>query len=436
MKKLIMLVAAALVLSPAVRAQAPFKIDKNALVKAIERTDKDLENEKRAAKGQTWIDRGNAMYNAAGVLLTVMYPGQPKDDLILRAGKAEPTPKQVGDRTFQVISYPFADVYLIDDVVQFWLEKEDVYPGAADKAYEAFQKAGALDTKLAPKASEGIVKVSDIYRMKANAAYNLDQKVEAAENFWRAYQIQSDPLVNQIDSNSVFNAGYLYIVLEDYPKAIEIFEEAASKNVWEKGNIPYFLSYAYMKTDQMDKAKDILKKGMELFPSSKNIIEGLINYYSLSEGDFSEIKGEIEAALKEDPTNIQLWNGLGQAYLKIGDIDASIDFFTKFVEAFPNEFQANYYLGDMWIEKGNKLLEAAQGTAASMSNTEREAAIEKANDAYRQSWEPLLKAYGMMPNEKAVVQRLAHISYRLIDDPGMLEQNQKFQPIYEAMQND
>ena len=437
MKRVLMLTVAALMLAPAAMAQiaTPFKIDKDALVKEIQRSDKTLENEKRASRGQTWLDRGNALYNASAAVASQIYSGMSLADLTAVVGKeAQTSEKELPNgRTYKVVSIPAADIYLLDDVVQFWVEKITVYEGSTEKAYEAYKKAAELDSKLAPKVKEGLTRVADIYKMQANTLYNMGENMPAAEKYLKAFRVQADPLVNVVDSNSVFNAGYLYVTNKDYDKAIEIFEDAVAKDVWADGNIAYFLSWSYLQTKDYPKAKDILQRGIKLFPENKSITEGLINYYSLAQDDFSEIIDVLQKAVKEDPDNIVLWNGLGQAYLNKENRTESIDFFTRFVAKFPNDFGANYYLGDQWMEEGEALLKEADGDGG-MSQAQKNETRAKAMDAFKKAFPPLEKAFELNRSEKAAIQRVTRVLFRLKDEPGMQPVFEKYNEIYEAME--
>ena len=63
MKKTIWTVLAALLVAvPAVQAQ---KVNKEALLAKIEKSDADIANEKKATKAATWINRGKAFYEVA-----------------------------------------------------------------------------------------------------------------------------------------------------------------------------------------------------------------------------------------------------------------------------------------------------------------------------------------------------------------------------------
>lgn len=422
MKKLL-LGAVALVMCFSAAAQIGFSYDKAAMLKAIATSDEDIANPKRNGRGQTWLDRGDAMFLAAGgYMLSGIVPGTAEKAMILALGKSEPTPTQVMGRAMQKYSYPFAEVYVMDGVVQFWTLKETVYAGAAEKAVEAYNKAVALDAKLTEKATAGLTGVGDVVSIEANGQYNLGNRAAAAEGYWQAFNIKKEPLVGKIDSISVFNAGYIMLTDGNYDKAIEILRSAIDNGVLEDGKTQYFLAYAYLQQDKNDEAKKVLDDGLKRFPGNNELITSMISYYAKTGGDFGEIKSLLETALANDKTNQALWNGLGQVYLNGDDNEASIEYFTDYVAAFPDAAESNYFLGDAWYAKASALTDANGGTPT-----------DEALVAYRNAWKYLKASYDAEPLEKATVQRLYYTTYRIQKDAGMADFFKEIEAEYKAM---
>ncbi len=433
MKKVILMVAAVLMSAAAAEAQT-FRMDEKSYLDAIARSDADIAHPKRSLRGQTWMDRAEAMFKAAagGYELLQVFPGQERGDLAMRIGsKIDSRMEEVNGNMMEVLMLPYADIYLQNDVVQFWVDKANVYEGAEDKAVEAYRKAAELDPKLIEKAQKGISSVGDLYGIQGNANNFLGNKLAAAENYWRSFQIKRSEPLNVVDSISVFNAGYIFLTDDNNEKAIEILSTALDAGVWEGGKTPYFLSHAYMRTEQLDKMKEVLTKGLEMFPDDKGLIENMVNYYILTKGDFGEIKGLLEKSLADAPDNISLWAGLAQVHMQEGDSEKSMEFFTRFQEKFPEEVQANFYLGDAWYERGSKIEDDARNDKT-MSAAAVKEADEKAKEAYRQAWKYLDKAYQSQPDEKAVLQRYTFVTARLIEDPGMEELYEKLEGEYKA----
>jgi tetratricopeptide (TPR) repeat protein len=422
---------AAVLMCSAAGAQV-FKFDKEALLKAVAQSDEAIANPKRAERGQTWLDRGNAMFNAGGgALYRKIYPGQDEKAMLLALGKMEPVATELGGMTFQKYSFPYADVYTYNGTVQFWSAKEVVYEEAKPKAVEAYKKAVELDPKLTAKATEGMTYVGDLLGIEANAEYNVGDKVKAAELYWQSFNVKKEPLVGKIDSVSVFNAGNIMYFEGKYDRAIEILTAAMESNVWEDGNTPYLLFHAYMQTDRDADAKKALDAGLLMFPENNDLLESMVDYYAMTGGDFNEIKDMLEKSLEHNPENAAVWNGLGQIYLKGGDQEKTIEFFKRYVEKFPESAQSNFYLGDALYEKGQSIMNAADNDRT-MSRAAKDAAVAQAKDMFREAWKYMRASYDLRPEETATIQRLMFIAYSIVDDPGMEDMFKRFEGEYRA----
>ncbi len=409
-----------------------FKLDQELMLKEIEKSNGNVAHAKRSQNADIWMERGDAMFNAMGFMLTKTYPGQPLKDMLAVLGKAEPTTVEANGQEFQVYSYPYADIYVVNDIVQFWTMKVVVYEGAAEKAVEAYNKAAELEPRLAAKAAQGILHVGDVLSVEANARYSLGEHEPAAEVYWKSFNIKREPLLGKIDSVSVFNAGSIFLFAEKYDRAIEIFETAIDNNVWEEGQTAYLLGHALMQTEQQEKAKELFDKALVMFPENKDLLESMVDYYTVTGGDFGEIKTTLEKALAADANNVAVWNGLGQIYLKDTDLDKAIEFFTQYVEKFPKSAQANFYLGHVWYKKANEMLAAADEDKT-MSRAAKDAALEAAKDAYRQSWKYLNTSYEQKSDEPGTIEHLTFVTYRIIEDPGMEEFYNKIEAEYKAL---
>lgn len=429
MKKLILMVAAVLMYSAA--GAQTYKVDKKALIEAIDKSDADIANPKRSQRAETWMQRGEAMFNAAAFVYIKVSPGLPVKSMLAALGKAEPIDTKVGENTFQVYSYPYADIYTANDMVQFWKEKMVVYEGAAQLALEAYKKAAEIDPKLAPKATEYITYIGDLYGIYANTALNFGEQEKAAELFMESFDVKKEPLVGRIDSVAINNAGSLYYNMKDYDRAIETYQKAIEYNVWEEGQVPNLLGYMYIQAEQYDKAKELYDKALALFPENKDLLESMVYYYRATGGDPNEMRNTLEKALAGDPENVGMWNGLAQIHYKSEDFDTAIEFFTKYVEKFPDSAEANFYLGNAWYLKGNELLKYADEDKT-MSKASKDAALATAKDAYRQAWKYLHKSWEEKPDEVGTIERLTFVTYRIIEDPGMEKFYEKIEKEYKA----
>ena len=92
MKKTIWTVLAALLVAvPAVQAQ---KVNKEALLAKIEKSDADIANEKKATKAATWINRGKAFYEVAIEPTKSLFVNMDAAMLKLAVGEPKSTAKE------------------------------------------------------------------------------------------------------------------------------------------------------------------------------------------------------------------------------------------------------------------------------------------------------------------------------------------------------
>lgn len=444
MKRILLLAVAMMLTGSAAFAQViKYEINEKEIQRKIAASDKAIENEKRALRGTTWIERGDAFYEAASAVAYNIFPGLPYDRLIEERGKpTSESEETVNDKVYKVVHYPFADIYLdaTTNAVLFWKEKIVIVEGALEKAAEAYKKAAELDPKQKEKAKIGLQNVAETYKQHGHNVYQFGNSTDGAAlwleaaDFWKdAYELQLDPIVGVVDSLAIFNTGYIYLSQNDYPKAIESLEKSREVNYWSEGNVAYYLSYAYLRSEQHDKAKAVLMQAMELFPENQSVVEGLINYYILSGEDMSEIKDVVIRAVERDPDNIPLLNSLGQIYVNAKDTDKIIEVYTKMSKMDPYNFASYYYIGDAWIDKGNAEMDALKDSYQSMSDSESKAKLKEVNEVYRKSLPFLEKAYEIQPDEIAVVSRLRQIYSRFEDEPEMVKLAAKFDKILDEM---
>ena len=99
MKRTILTAAAALLLAiPAVQAQ---KVNKDALLSKIEKSDEAVADAKKGAKAATWISRGKAYYDAAVAPTKSLFVGL--ESMMLKLADGDPT--SVGKETVNGVEY-------------------------------------------------------------------------------------------------------------------------------------------------------------------------------------------------------------------------------------------------------------------------------------------------------------------------------------------
>lgn len=218
MKRLIMLAAAALLCAaPAANAQ---KVNDAALKSKAAKSDSDIQDAKKAAKGSTWLNRGKAYYDVAAEPTAGLFGGMPSS--MIAASIGEPLSKEqveIQGTPAEKLVYDYVDVYVANSQIVSWEQTKEIIDGAIGISEEAYVKAAEVDPKQAQKAKEGLLQIKDFYLQTANNMTSLGNYEAGADAFKAAYEIGQNKLVNQNDTSYIFNAGYLYALASDFDNA-------------------------------------------------------------------------------------------------------------------------------------------------------------------------------------------------------------------------
>ena len=198
MKKTILTALAALLVAvPAVQAQ---KVNKEALLAKIEKSDADIANEKKATKAATWLNRGKAFYEVAIEPTKSLFVNMDAAMLKLAVGEPKSAEKQtLNGVEYDAWVYPYFTAYVKDNKVATWKQTRWVMKDAPAKAIEAYNKAYELDSKMAEKVKEGLKQVSDFCSQAGNTGIDSGDYAEAAKAYVTAYKAQSSPAYGEAD---------------------------------------------------------------------------------------------------------------------------------------------------------------------------------------------------------------------------------------------
>lgn len=436
MKKICILAAAALFcVATQASAQGGKGVDKEGLLKKIERTDEDIANPKKNTKATTWIHRGDVFTEAGAAVSKNIFKNI--EEAALKDANGNPmevTTERIGQDEYAVYIYPDVKVYLnADGKVMFWVPLTTVEQGAFDKAYDAYAKAYEVDNKSASRVKEGILNLANEYKKVGDNLFSQRQFEQTADNFAKAFDIQMHPAVNQVDTAILYNAGLFYTFANDFTKAEQYLEKALSYGFEADGDVYFYLYHAYYGQNKSDKAMDILQRGIRKYPANASIIEGLVTLYSNTEGvDPSEIVPMVLKAIDEEPNNYLLWSGLGGVYDKLGQFDKAIEAYQKSVDIAPDDFVNNYRLGYAYVVHGDEMNKKLNDGSITNSK-DYNAGLEAVNNEFEKALPWLEKAHQIRPNHVATVTLLKNITFRLRERPGIQEKNDHYKKLLEQM---
>ena len=441
MKKTILTALAALLVAvPAVQAQ---KVNKEALLAKIEKSDADIANEKKATKAATWLNRGKAFYEVAIEPTKSLFVNMDAAMLKLAVGEPKSAEKQtLNGVEYDAWVYPYFTAYVKDNKVATWKQTRWVMKDAPAKAIEAYNKAYELDPKTADKVKEGLKQVSDFCSQAGNTGIDSGDYAEAAKAYVTAYKAQSSPAYGEADPALLYYAGYLLTVdgannPKSFVQGAKLLTQAIEKGYAdEEGNIYYYLFHCLYGQKEADKAnvmkaKDALLTGIEKFPKNERILDGLMQLYTSEEGvgDPADLIALIDKAIQDNSSNVDLWFGRGRIFYALKDYDQSIDSFKKVVELKPDMFEGNYYLGVFYTIKGDALNKEMNEKQYS-SQAAYDADLKGVNDIYMAAVPWFEKAHQLKTDDIDTLEFLKSLCFRLRDEPGIMEKYNTYNDLY------
>lgn len=195
----------------------------------------------------------------------------------------------------------------------------------------------------------------------------------------------------------------------NYKKSIETLDKVIKKN--PQDSIAYaYRGYAYMMTNDFNKAYDDYKKADEL-ASTLETMSGL-QWASLARGKYDESISIGEKILAKDKDNFYAKFRISEAYKGKGDFNKTIELLTELIQKYPDSSMAYLYRGYayMMTEKYDKALEDYKKADSIYSSVDSLAGIQWALLAMGKNDESIVageKVLAKEPNSYYAKQRIA-----------------------------
>ena len=434
MKKLIMLFVAALAVSSVATAQV--RVDVAGNTRKVEASDADIQNSKKNTKAATWMNRGNVYYQAAIAPTAGIYKGLGETEANLLIGKpAETKVEEVNGQRYTVWVYDAYDLYLPEGSGQvvFWKQKINIVNNGLETAYEAYKKAAELDSRQVAKVKPLILKVADAYKQEADVTFSAGDYKAASSAFAKAYEISTDPLVNEPDSMSAYNAGYVAILGEDFDQAIKYLTVAKNLGYDQDGELYFLFYHAYNGKKDVANAEAILKEGIQKYPGNSKLIESMILHYTTTGQDASQMIPMVQEALAKDPDNFVFHFGLGMIYDKLGDFNNAAAEFKKSMDLNPEDFSSAFNLAITYVRHGEEMAKELNDIPLN-EQARYDAKLGEINDLYKKALPYFQKAHELNPEDSSSVELMKNIYFRFRDDsPEMMQNYEKYNELLKTL---
>ena len=239
-------------------------------------------------------------------------------------------------------------------------------PELAEKAKQALLKSMELEkatnTSEYSAANVGTLNYIIIYQFDiALNTFNTGKYAESIPLFEELIKGASAARNNEVYMKSKFCIAMAYDATKQKDKANEIYRELVKENSKEEA-VYINLFIANKQAKEMDKAINVLKRGVKVLPSNYKLL-GLLSGAYIESGNKEEadkcintLKSMADTITKDKPVVIVM---VGDALRDAGNNDAAIAMYNKSLEILPEQTGANYGLGVLYFNMAVDLTEQA-----------------------------------------------------------------------------
>ena len=403
------------------------------LLKAKAKSDEEIKDPKKNIKSSTWEKRGDLFLDIAQFNTKGLYQGMKKTGITgaeLIVGKPKDI-KADGSGNEDWI-YDRVTLHFIGEDLESWEETNPLDNDALDKAYEAYIKADSLDEKGKFKTKNTVksstMNLRGLFTSRGVELFGKKQYPEAVKNLEKALVLADWP---KSGSDTLFRvglvtyyAGFIASEGKDYATAEKYYKKCI-ENGWESGTPYNGLAAVYKATQQSEKEYEILQKGFDKYPDSKDLMYGFINYY-LGSGQSEKALEKLEQAIKDDPTNpslvfakATLFDNIVKdstnkytAQEKKDALNKAVEGYKKALEIKSDYFDANYNLGALYYNEAVYRIKEADQIPVN-EKAKFEAKMNEAKVELEKSLPFLEKAHEIEAKDRTTIQTLITIYHRL-----------------------
>lgn len=175
-----------------------------------------------------------------------------------------------------------------------------------------------------------------------------------AENYSQAYdQFMKSSMILPKDTNSVSNAGYAALNMDDDDKTMKAFHMAMDRGSKNK-NIILNMINIYNGAENYDAALEVLAKAKEYYPSDNMLNRQEVDILRKA-GKLDEARAQLELAIKNEPDNALLPFFLGILYDEDGDPEKAMEWYKNTLTVDPDYYDAHYNIAVLVYNKTKEL---------------------------------------------------------------------------------
>lgn len=409
------------------------------LLKAKEKSDKDIENPKKSAKYTTWQKRGDLYLDMVQFNTKGLWKGMPQKGLNgaeILVGKPA---KIMALENKEDWIYERITLKFIDGKLDTWKETKPIAPDGLDKAYEAYFKAMELDEKGKLKTNKTFIQNTSVLRglfsTKGVEYYNEAEKTKDAVTYKKAVvelakALKLDELPKEA-IDTLFNRGlvtYYSGVMAQSGKHYELAEQYYNicfEKEYEGAKAYHGMASLYKEQELSEKELAILKTGFNKYPNSNELLVDFINYY-LTKGESEKALSKLEKGIEENPENQTYHYAMGTLYdtmmkdttdkytaeQKLEYETNAMSSYTKAIELKVDYFDALYNLGALYYNRAANIIKDAQNIPPKEQKRYNDE-INRANEDFERALPYMEKAHDVDIRDRSTLLTLSTIYLKL-----------------------
>lgn len=383
--------------------------------KGVQSAKEATENPKKAAKAATWTKLGEAYVSAYDAPAGNLWLNASKQELSLLMRGETPVSVEdvtVGGAQYTKEVYDNKNLYFTPAGVLTIIEvTKPVEEDALGKAVDAYEKAYSIDNK-AKGVAEALQNINQKYINEGYTYYQLGDYAKGSVLFEDAAKTSALKPLEKIDTNSIYNAGFLAQVAGDKGRAKGFYEECYKLGYFGKdGDV-----YAKLADVDTLNTKKYLEEGFAKYPNSQSILIGLINYYTQAGEGTDRLFELLNAAKQNEPNNASLYYVEGNIYTELGEYDKAVASYEECAKVNPDyEFG---YVGE-GVMFYNRALELQEKAQAELDDTKYAELSKEFETSLRNCIEPFEKAYAISKDngtKVGIAEYLKNACYRFRDE--------------------
>jgi len=384
----------------------------SSLEKKMSKSDEAIIDAKDKLKASTWFNRGELFLDIHEVNTEFIRLGMPSSETKLYLKEPNETKTvEEGGKTFEHHVYDRITLIYENDFLHDYVETQVIHPDPLPFALDAFKEALRLDDKgkLTQKVREQLENMKRMAEADAIRNFIKDDYDKALGKFELIMEAsKTEAYENYIDSVIIYNAALAAKNAGNHEVSAKYFEQSAE--IGYGGSDTYFLlKNEYMALEDSTKALNALQRGFELYPDTSLILFELVNYY-LAIGNADEGMRYLTLAQEKESGNPSIYFAKGTLYERMGEKEKAMEAYKESLVVDPEFFNSWFNIGALHFNNAVEMYDEAN-TKEDLD--EYNAAKAAADEELKRSIEPMEKAYELNPDEKASLETLKTIYYRL-----------------------